>query len=257
MRVDLLDKNLARLKQRGKWSLATVTSAMNAAGTQDVRAIDTVPLLAKLLKGANAPSPRAKQMLDLMVAWNKAGGSRLDRDLDGKIDDPGAAVMDGSWNNIADAFMQPQLGPQLDELASLFSRFDLPPSGQYSGWYQYFERDISSLLGKRVPQPFENQYCGKGKLKKCQASIYAALDASGAEIAAAQGTEDPNAWRSDAERERIKFSPINVQTMRYTNRPSGIQQVISFKGHRKSGGKGARAAARAARVAASSRGPAR
>ena len=59
----------------------------------------------------------------------------------------------------------------------------------------------------------------------------------GPQIAAQQGSEDPNAWRSDAERERIKFSPINVQTMRYTNRPSGIQQVISFKGHRPKKGK--------------------
>ena len=31
---------------QGKWSLASVASAMNGAATQDVRAIDTVPLLA-------------------------------------------------------------------------------------------------------------------------------------------------------------------------------------------------------------------
>ncbi|MEO7197003.1 MAG: penicillin acylase family protein, partial [Solirubrobacterales bacterium] len=91
-RVDLLDKNLGHLARKGKWSLPTVTSAMNAAATQDVRAIDTVPLLKRLLKGSKAPSPRAQQMLALMVNWSKAGGSRLDRDLDGKIDDPGAAV---------------------------------------------------------------------------------------------------------------------------------------------------------------------
>ncbi|MBA2522123.1 MAG: penicillin acylase family protein, partial [Solirubrobacterales bacterium] len=231
-RVDLLDKNLARLARKGKWSLPTVTSAMNAAATQDVRAIDTVPLLKRLLKGSNAPSPRAQQMLALMVNWSKAGGSRLDRDLDGKIDDPGAAVMDGSWDNIANAFLAPRLGSQLDELDTLFSRFDLPPDGQYAGWYQYFDRDISALLGRTVPQPFENAYCGKGKLKACQSAIWNAIDASGAEIAAAQGTEDPAAWRSDATREAIKFIPINLRTMRYANRPSGIQQVISFKGHR-------------------------
>ena len=141
---------------------------MNAGGTQDIRAIDTVPLLRKLLKGSEAPSPRAQQMLDLMVSWRNAGGSRLDLDLDGEIDDPGAAVMDGSWTNIANAFMKPRLGTQLDELATLFSRFDLPPSGQYSGWYQYFDRDIKSLLGIRRPAPLRNSYCGKGKLKACQ-----------------------------------------------------------------------------------------
>jgi acyl-homoserine lactone acylase PvdQ len=240
MRVDLLDKNLKRLAKNGKWDLAAVTSAMNAGATQDVRAIDTVPLLRKLLKGSQPPSDRAGQMLDLLVAWRNAGGNRLDLDNDGLIDNPGAAVMDGSWDNIANAFMAPRLGSQLDELDSLFNRFDLPPGGQYSGWHQYFDRDIRALLGMKQPQPFENAYCGKGKLKVCQNAIWAAIDTSGAEIAAEQGTEDPAAWRSDATREQIRFAPINVETMRYTNRPSGIQQVISFKGHRpakKKGGK--------------------
>lgn len=236
-RVDLLNKNLARLAKKGKWSLATVASAMNAAATQDVRAIDTVPLLKRLLKGSEAPSDRAQQMLDLLVSWRNSGGSRLDRNGDGLIDDPGAAVMDGSWDNIADAFMKPRLGTQLDELDSLFSRFDQPPGGQYSGWYQYFDRDINALLGRKVPQPFNVSYCGKGKLKACQAAIWNALDASGAEIAAAQGSEDPSAWRSSATDEEIQFAPVPLKTMRYTNRPSGIQQVISFDGHRPHGKK--------------------
>lgn len=30
----------------------------------------------------------------------------------------------------------------------------------------------------------------------------------------------------------IKFVPLPLITMAYTNRPSGIQQVISFDGHR-------------------------
>ncbi len=233
-RIDLLDKNLDRLaSKKGKWNLASVTAAMNAAATQDVRAIDTVPLLRKLLKGTKAPNALAQQMLDLMVAWHNHGGSRLDRDLDGKIDDPGAAVMDGSWDGIADALMRSRLGPQLDELDEVFSRFNLPPSGQYDGWYQYFDRDIRELLGMKVKKPFENAYCGKGKLKACQQAIWDAIATAGAELTTAQGTADPSLWRSDATRERIRFAPgLLSTTMRYANRPSGIQQVISFDGHR-------------------------
>jgi acyl-homoserine lactone acylase PvdQ len=233
-RVDLLNKNLDRLAVHKKQTLATVTSAMNAAATQDVRAIDTVPLLARLLAGSTAPTPRDQQMLDLLVAWNKAGGSRLDRNGDGKIDDPGAAIMDGSWNRIADAFMAPVLGPDLEtELATLVPRFDLPPSGQYSGWYQYFDKDVRSLLGDKVRAPFNVRYCGAGVKAACQADVWAAIDAAGADLAQSQGTEDPTAWRSDATRERITFVPgLLPYTMRYTNRPTGIQQVISFKGHR-------------------------
>ena len=65
--------------------------------------------------------------------------------------------MDAAWPKIADAFMRPQLGPQLDELDSLFSRFDQPPGGQYSGWYQYFDRDIRRLLGMPVAKPLKQQ----------------------------------------------------------------------------------------------------
>ena len=43
--------------KNGKWSLASVTSAMNAAATQDIRAIDTVPLLKRAAR--RAPRPRA------------------------------------------------------------------------------------------------------------------------------------------------------------------------------------------------------
>ena len=233
-RVDLLDYNLERLQSDdGTWTLAAVTSAMNASATQDVRAIDTVPLLARVLKGSEPPNQQALQMLEVMQDWRREGGSRLDVDLDGEIDHPGAAVMDGAWSKLADAFMRPQIGTQLDELDDLFSRFDLPPGGQYSGWYQYFDRDIRALLGKKVKAPLDNAYCGKGDLERCQADLWAAMAEAGAEIEAEQGSPQPATWRSDAERERISFAPgLLPTTLRYTNRPSGIQQVISFDGHR-------------------------
>jgi acyl-homoserine lactone acylase PvdQ len=229
-RVDLLNRELRRLRsKRGKWSLATVTSAMNAAATQDVRAIDTVPLLARLLEGSKPPNAQAGQMLAVLKAWRRHGGSRLDRDLDGKIDDPGAAVMDAAWPRIANAFMRPKLGRQLGELDSLFSRFDQPPGGQYNGWYQYFDRDVRKLLGIKQPQPFANSYCGNGRLRRCQRVIWGAIAAAGQKLTAAQGTSDPRAWRADGNAERIHFDPgILATAMRYTNRPSGIQQVISF-----------------------------
>ena len=75
-----------------------------------------------------------------------------------------------------------------DELNGLFSRFDQPPSGQYSGWYQYFDRDINALLGKNVPSPFHLSYCGKGDLEQCQNDIWDAIETSGDEIAIEQGS---------------------------------------------------------------------
>jgi acyl-homoserine lactone acylase PvdQ len=230
-RVQLLNDNTARVRRH---TLATLTGAMNAAATQDVRAMKFVPILARLLKGGTAPSARAAQMLSLLEDWRAKGGSRLDRDLDGRIDHPGAVILDTAWNRLADASMTPVLGkPLADQLAeTLHGRYDLPPGGQFGGWHMYMSKDIRRLLGERVRGRFANRYCGAGNLTVCRAALWAALEAAGVELEAAQGP-DPAAWRADATRERINFLPgVLPLTIRYTNRPSGIQQVIEFGGHR-------------------------
>ena len=230
-RVDLLNDNTAKVK---KHTLATLTGAMNAAATQDVRAMKFVPVLARLLRGGTAPSARATRMLELLEEWRAKGGSRLDRDLDGKIDDPGAAILDTAWNRLADAAMTPVLGkPLADQLGStLHGRYDLPPGGQFSGWHMYMSKDLRSLLGESVKGPFANRYCGAGDVNVCRAALWAALESAGVELEAAQGG-DPTAWRADATRERIGFAPgLLPYTIRYTNRPTGIQQLIEFSGHR-------------------------
>jgi acyl-homoserine lactone acylase PvdQ len=230
-RVDLLNDNTAKTR---KHTTASLVGAMNAAATQDVRVMKFVPLLAEVLRGAPAPSPRAQRMLQLLEQWRANGGSRLDRDLDGKIDDPGAAILDTAWPKLADAAMTPVLGQQLaDQLDdTLMSRFDLPPGGQFGGWHMYMDKDLRSLLKRPVKGAFANRYCGGGDLSACRSSLWAALDSAGAELQAAQGA-DPAAWRADATRERISFAPgLLSYTMRYTNRPTGIQQIVQFKGHR-------------------------
>jgi acyl-homoserine lactone acylase PvdQ len=230
-RVNMLNFNLKRLEKHGKWSPASVTSAMNASATQDVREIVMVPLLAKLLKGSTAPSPQAQQMLDLMVQWRRNGASRLDLNGDGLIDSPGAAIMDAAYNGIVNNELAARLSPALlDQLNTLVTRFDQPPGGQESGWFQYFDRDIRALLSKkRTRDQFNLSYCGKGHLKACQQEIWTAIQAAGNQLTAQDGTPDPAAWRASATKEQIHFSPLSLITMRYTDRPSGIQQVISFK----------------------------
>jgi acyl-homoserine lactone acylase PvdQ len=229
-RVDLLN---GRLRGRRKHDLASIVAADNAAGTMDVRQ-RLLPVLARVLRTGPAPSARAARMLRLLEEWRDRGSSRLDVDLDGKIDAPGAAVMDKAWPKLADAAIKPLVpGALADQLSStLFRRFDLPPAGQFSGWHQYMDRDLRKLLKLHVKDPLHNRYCGRGNLRRCRASLWNAIERAGDELAAEQGP-NPDAWRSDATRERIVFRPgLLSTTMRYTNRPSGIHQVIEFAGHR-------------------------
>jgi hypothetical protein len=219
------------LATRGQHDLASVTSAMNAAATQDVRAIELVPVLARLLS-KGAPSARDAKMLKLLQAWRAHGGSRLDRDGDGKIDAPGAAILDAAWDPMSVAEFKNVLGRNLtDQLAELIPHFDHPPDkGMFAGWMGYMDKDFRTLLGDAVRGPYSRGYCGGGTLGKCRKAMWAALDKAGDRLAKDQGSADPSKWRIDAE--NVQFAPVPLREMRYTNRPSGIQQVITFDGHR-------------------------
>jgi acyl-homoserine lactone acylase PvdQ len=230
-RVDLLTTAIAARK---KHTLVSVTAAMNKAATQDLRAVRVWPAIREVLRTGSAPSARAEGAASLLDSWRLAGSSRLDRELDGKVDDPGAAVMDAAWPRIADAVMTPVLGPLVEDLARLHGRSDdAGPGGSayISGWYGYVDKDLRTLLGRQVGAPYSRRYCGAGVLATCREALWAALDAAAAELEAKQGPAR-SSWRADATMERIRFtSGVLPDTMRWSNRPT-FQQLMSFSGHR-------------------------
>jgi len=230
-RVLMLRRGLAAKRRH---SPASVVAAMNTAATQDFRATFVLPSVAAVLAGTSAPSPRDAQMLQMLLDWRSHGASRLDLDGDGKIDDPGAAIMDAAWPKIARAVMSPLLGSTLPLLEKL-QPIDDPANNQGSaydtGWYGYVDKDLRALMGQSVDGKFGRQYCGRGVLADCRASLWAAIDAAGNDLQGAQGA-DPAAWRENAVPERIRFSGgLLPDTMRWTNRGT-FQQVMSFFRHR-------------------------
>jgi hypothetical protein len=209
-------------------------AAMNKAATQDLRNVRVLPSIEAVLNTGPAPNARDARMVQLLENWRLAGSSRLDRDQNGFIDDPGAAIMDAAWPKIADAVMSPVLGPQLNQLASLQSR-DNPPNNQGSafqgGWYGYVDKDLRTIAGLPVTGKFQTRFCGLGDLTACRDSLWGAIDAAGNDLEAAQGS-DPDSWRKDANPERIVFNPrFLFNTIRWTNRPT-FQQAMSYSGHR-------------------------
>ena len=142
----------AAVAGRKKHTLVTLTGAMNKAATQDLRAVRVWPVIRDVLRTGSAPSARAEAAAGLLDSWRAAGSSRLDRELDGKIDDPGAAVMDAAWPKLADAVMSPVLGPLVGRLAALHGRSDdAGPGGSayISGWYGYVEKDLRGAARAR------------------------------------------------------------------------------------------------------------
>jgi acyl-homoserine lactone acylase PvdQ len=216
------------LNRRPKQTLATVLAAANAAATEDVRIVELWPTLTKVLGKGKAPSSRAAKLRDILQRWHDADGSRRDADHDGKIDDPGVPILDAAWKGLADAAMCDRLGTKLcNQLAGRNSRFDQPPAGQYGGWHQYMWKDLRSLLRQQVKGAYHLRYCGDGKLSTCAHALWAALDAAGKRLASQQGP-DPNAWRAPEAKEQITFAPLPLITMQYTNKGTGIHQVMQF-----------------------------
>lgn len=230
-RVDLL---WGATQRRQKHTLASLVGAMNLAATQDLRLVRVWPTIRAVLAQGAAPSDRARRAVAAVDDWLAAGGSRLDRNLDGAIDAPGAAVLDAAWTPITNAVLEPVLGGLVDDLAALNVRDDAPAAGgssYLSGWYSYVDKDLRAVLGRPVRSPFGTRFCGRGDAVACTTSLWAAIDGAAAELERTQGG-DVAQWRADSTRERIRFAPgILTQTMRWTNRPT-FQQAISFRTHR-------------------------
>jgi acyl-homoserine lactone acylase PvdQ len=230
-RVDLLWDAVQR---RSKHTLGSAVGAVNLAATTDLRSVRLVPLLAEAMRRTAPPSTRAAAALQVLEDWRSVGSSRLDADLDGWIDHPGAAVLDAAWSRLADAALGEVLGPLVDELGAVVSRdqpFNAGGSSFYEGWWSYIDKDLRTLLGRPVRGPYMTRFCGAGDPATCSRALWGALDAAAAELEAQQGAV-PSAWRASALPERIRFAPgLMTETMRGTNRPT-FQQAITFDGHR-------------------------
>jgi acyl-homoserine lactone acylase PvdQ len=226
-RVDMFD----RIPRRA--DIVDMVSVMNRAATEDVRVTEVWPVIVRVLRGSQPPDALTGQAAELLGAWADRGGSRIDRNLDGFVDDPGAAVMDAAWDRFAEAVMRPVLGETTADLARIMGRDSAPyrsggnGSSFGSGWYGYVDKDLRTVLGQRVRGRFNLRYCGRGSLSVCRASLWAALQGAAQALAAAQGPV-ASAWRADATLDRIDFQPgLIPNTMRWTNRPT-FQQVLRF-----------------------------
>jgi len=227
-RVQLLENELAR---QSKQSLETMLSASNAGATQDVRSALLWPTLKRVLDKVQPPSALAVQAVAQLDDWYAQGSSRVDSNQDGVIDAPGAAIIDATWSGMAHAAMCERLGTevckQLEGRNGGDDAYDQPPSGQYAGWHQYMWKDLRAQLGDKVSGAYGLKYCGNGNVDACAGKLWAAFQEGIDKLAAEQGS-NPAAWRKSEAPEQIKFTPLPLITMDYTNRPSGIHQLMDF-----------------------------
>ena len=225
-RQKLLTDELAR---QPKQTLATVLAAANAAATEDVRIVELWPTLKKMLDRGKAPN--AARQADRRPAAGLARRRREParrrprrQDRRPRRADPRRRVEGPQPTPGCATASAPSLCRQLE---GRNARFDQPPGGQYGGWHQYMWKDLRAMLGQKVAGAYHLRYCGDGSVKTCSKELWAALDAARKRLAAQQGP-DPTAWRAPEAKEQITFAPLPLITMQYTNKPTGIHQVMQF-----------------------------
>ncbi|TMA92100.1 MAG: penicillin acylase family protein [Deltaproteobacteria bacterium] len=98
---------------------ADLVSAMEDAGTCDLRGQEDLPLLLQVL-GPTAPGgadPRAQEMRDRLAAWVTTQTHRRDFDHDGSYDDPEApAIIDAWWTRLSHAMFDANSGNAIQNL---------------------------------------------------------------------------------------------------------------------------------------------
>jgi hypothetical protein len=198
--------------------LSDNVSSMNRAATEDVRA-PVWPVISKVLRTGRAPSAQAGRVVDLMEDWVRRDAPRLDANDDGLFDAAGPAIMDAVWGRIAKAVMRPVFGNLLDDLN------ELRPLDGTSG-QSYVDKDLRTLLRRRVSGRFNLRYCGGGSLRRCRKSLWKAIDTTADQLAERFGNPDPASWREPGN--RTGFAPgLIPNTFRTTNRPT-FQQVLEL-----------------------------
>jgi acyl-homoserine lactone acylase PvdQ len=238
-RVKPLDDRIkAGTKGKRKMSLPELIDAMEDAGTVDLRGDAVLKWALKVINTKKVTDPALQGAIATLQAWRRSGAHRRDRDANGVYEQAEAVrIMDAWWPLLLEAQFEPTLGSDLFGQVQTMIGFDDRPreqgSAYQSGWYGYAQKDLRSVLGKRVKGRYSREYCGGGKLSKCRSALLGSLQRALA-VTPAQlyGTEscdggDPQ-WCNDSVRFRA-LGAVTQPPMHWINRPT-FQQAIEIQG---------------------------
>jgi hypothetical protein len=236
----------------GKTDLTGLTKAVNEAATTDLIGAEGYPWMRRVIK--TIPASDAK-LIGLLDDWNKAGSHRLDENGDNVYEHSAAiAVMSAWWPRFVTASFQPGLGTDLFDKVTGFLGLGngLVESGW--GWGSHVQKDLRTVLGRKVRGRFSRAYCGgpaltpvRGKrlLKvrsRCRAILLGTLHQAAADAAKRYGSEDTSAWKIPATCEKKSpavcdqnvpsaLGAVDTPPFPWQNRGT-FHQVVGLKQHR-------------------------
>ena len=240
-RVDSLDNNIkARIRGSRKMSLTELIDAMETAGTTDLRGTRVVPFALKVLGRGGSPAVRAAAAT--LRQWVRTGAHRLDFNNDGAYDQAEAVrIMDTWWPLWVEGQFKPSLGAELHEtfIGSGGAIHDAPRAqgSAFQGEvYGFAEKDLRTVLGKRVRGKYSRIYCGKGKLRRCRKMLRRTLTQAAAtsfeDLYGVTGCTLNNGTAASPQMcgDAVNASDVTAATVdefHWINRPT-FQQAISY-----------------------------
>ena len=254
-RVDMLDSRIEDgIAGAETMTLPELVEAMIEAATVDLRGAEMLPLALRLAKpgiGELDIGKQARKKMKKAVAklqdWNESGAHRIDTDKDYAYEQSKAIrIMDAWFPRLVQAEFEPSLGTDLYAAIQQVIPLDNAPRGgggsaYNEGWYGYVDKDLRSVLGDPVEQPYSREYCGGGNKKKCQKVLAKALKQALANMSdedlypgfptpACTDNYDPDPsaqWCQDTIRSRT-IGAITQPPMAWQNRPT-FQQAVEVQ----------------------------
>ena len=238
-----LEDGLKReIREGGRLDAARVTGVAAEAATEDSRARYTLPWLLKVV----GKDPKSRPARRLLSAWLASGAQRVDRDRDGHYaHEQAIAIFDEWWESgsrsVAYDVLAGRLGKALPrKVPTLLD--DHPRLGVGSAWngiafYGYVNKDLRTLLGQKVADPYRTSYCGAGRLAACRDTLRTSLRAAVARVLAEQEVSRVGSLTYDKSIDFIRSSTagvVGVRPIDWQNRPT-FQQVVEYTGHRPRG----------------------
>ncbi len=222
-----------------KVAVNDVVGIVADAATVDSRARYTLPQLLRVI----GSDPRTRQARTLLRAWLRDGAHRVDRDRDGHYaHEQAIALFDDWWQHgrksVAYDVIADRLGGALTH--RLPSGIDNHPRGgrgsSWNGvaWYGYLNKDLTSVLDRRVSSPYRLSYCGRGSRSACRDTLRTSLRAAVQRVLAEQGKRNVGGLRYDKSADDIRSvtaGTVGTRRIDWQNRPT-FQQVVAFTDHR-------------------------
>jgi hypothetical protein len=253
-RSQLLDNNIRYYlhKDHNKMTLADLVNAMGTAGTQDLRGVEVMPYLLKII---GTPSdPALANAVSQLGAWVATGAHRINRSnpgASGNYDQTDAVrIMDAWWPLLVQAEFGPVLGSSLlNQVENDYPINDEPghgapvhgtPSTAHQGsafdvgFYGIVQKDLRAALHKKETTRLNRVYCGNGSLARCRTALDSSLAAAVAETPAQVYPADSVCQAGDQMcHDSIQFRAIGAiaqPLMEWVNRPT-FQQADEIQGH--------------------------